>query len=93
MTQIPQEPVEIDLKDIDKSDIATMYEVRLLCADCKQELNRTKPLSGKELHDNWLFIVMGSPLMNNQCPKGCRSTFTDCNMNTKHQIVYAGDYK
>lgn len=68
---------------------ATKYIVRLLCADCGKELNQTKPMTGEEVHNNWVLIVMGSGLFADGCPNKCRKTFSDLNINTKFDIVEA----
>jgi len=46
------------------------------CRECGEELNRAEgvPESDKT------FVVIGAPLMVGKCPKGCRSTFSDCNL-------------
>lgn len=51
------------------------------CADCGAELNRSNPLSGMD----YTFAVMAEPLSTRRCPNGCRSTFSDCNINTRHR--------
>ena len=51
----------------------------LSCADCGTELDRTKPLTEKQAAR----ARVASGLSNAKCPKGCRSTFSDCNWNTR----------
>ena len=51
----------------------------LTCADCGTVLNTTNPLPDSDKGK----VAMTSPLMAGKCPKGCRSTFSDLNMNTK----------
>ena len=53
------------------------------CADCGAELNRTRPLEGNE----YTLAVMGEFMSTKSCPKGCRSTFSDMNINTRHAWV------
>lgn len=47
------------------------------CADCGHELNRAEWVPEK----GDLRIALGAPLMAGKCPKGCRATLSDCNMN------------
>ncbi len=49
----------------------------LTCRDCGGELNRAigVPESKKGR------VVVGAPLMAGRCKTGCRSTFSDCNLN------------
>lgn len=54
----------------------------LKCKDCGTVLNETKPFPPEKEG----LIRMGSPMMAGQCPKGCRSTFSDLNMNTTLEI-------
>jgi hypothetical protein len=61
--------------------------VDCLCADCGEVLNSTRKMTAAEIHKNWTLIVMGSPLNVGKCPKGCRSTYSDCNANTNIIIV------
>lgn len=51
----------------------------LRCADCGQELNRTRPLTPDEA----AFARVNSAMVAGRCPKGCRSTFSDLNINTR----------
>jgi hypothetical protein len=61
------------------------------CADCGAILNETSVFdTHKELRQAWPFLCLGGPLNTRECANGCRSTFTDCNFNTKMQ-VYDGD--
>jgi len=55
----------------------------LSCSDCGQELNRAENVPDDEKHR----VGMGSPLVAGKCPKGCRSTFSDMNMNTELRWV------
>ena len=76
-----------DILDKIRYDIKNKYIVRLLCADCGKELNRSKEMTGKEICDNWVMIVMGSGFNAGKCKKGCRSTFSDLNINTDFKIT------
>lgn len=51
------------------------------CAECGRELNRTVPLTD----DQKSFARVSSGLAAGPCPNGCRSTFTDLNLNTRIQ--------
>ena len=82
-----KEGLEFDsIKDSDAPHVILMK-----CADCRHEMNRTRVMTGKEISANWLMIAMGSPLNAGKCPNGCRSTFSDCNMNTDLVIEAATD--
>jgi hypothetical protein len=53
------------------------------CADCGEELNRTLPFPPEAEAK----IRMTSALAAGPCPKGCRSTFTDMNINTRIEML------
>lgn len=55
----------------------------MYCRDCGIELDRTRPLEKAEVNR----AMMASGLNNVKCPKGCRSTFSDCNWNTRIEQV------
>lgn len=57
----------------------------LKCRDCGTELNRSIPFEDKD--ESKVRITSG--LAAGSCPKGCRSTFSDLNLNTKLEIVEA----
>ena len=76
------ERVEFDALQPDET-----YEVLLLCADCKAEMNRTRGMTGAEIKQHWLKLVMGSGFNAGKCKHGCRSTFSDLNINTDLVIV------
>ncbi len=63
------------------------FEVRLLCHDCKTQLNVTTPLNAEKLQSEWSQLVLTSGFNAGSCPKGCRSTFSDLNINTDMAIV------
>jgi hypothetical protein len=58
---------------------ATKVILILRCADCGQELNRTPPLTREEANTARVFSAMAA----GRCPNGCRSTFSDLNINTR----------
>ncbi len=68
------------LHDLDES---LRYRCRLVCADCGGQLNVTSELSKQELREAWTHLCFSSGLVAGKCPKGCRSTFSDCNINTR----------
>lgn len=55
----------------------------LRCKDCRTELNRTVPFPDDEEGR----VRVSSALAGGKCPKGCRSTFSDLNLNTELEIV------
>ena len=57
------------------------FVIVVLCRECKTELNRSKPITAKE----YTQAVITAPINTKPCPKGCRATFSDCNMNTLHR--------
>ena len=63
------------------------YVVRLRCKDCGHELNSTSEMTGAQINANWATLAIGSALVAGKCPKGCRSTFSDCNINTEMVIT------
>ena len=50
----------------------------LRCKDCGIELNRAEHVPEEEKSR----VVISSALVAGPCPNGCRSTFSDCNINT-----------
>jgi hypothetical protein len=61
-------------------------KVVVTCADCGAVLNSTVPMTADELWRQWARLVVSSGLATGPCPKGCRSTFSDCNINTDLRI-------
>ena len=59
-----------------------MYEVVLSCHDCGSELNRSVKMTGEDIHKNWSVIALTSGFVAKKCPKNCRATFSDLNINT-----------
>lgn len=78
---------KIELSDIEDSD--ELFVVSLQCADCHAELNRTKEQPGREIWEHWTMIVLGSGFVAGKCKEGCRSTYSDLNINTDLVILKA----
>lgn len=55
------------------------------CNDCGAELNRTNPLNPRDVASARLF----SAFAGGKCPCGCRSTFSDLNINTRIEEIPA----
>lgn len=53
------------------------------CADCGKELNRSIPFEKQDEAK----VRMTSGFAAGPCPEGCRSTFSDLNINTRVKIV------
>lgn len=62
------------------------YKCTLHCGDCDNQLNETVEMTGKELGSSWTGMVMGSGFAAGKCSNGCRSTFSDLNINTKLNV-------
>lgn len=73
------------LEDVKNSD--DIFVILLKCAGCGIELNRSKVMTGKEIYKSWTSIVITSGFNAGSCSNGCRSTFSDLNINTKLEIV------
>lgn len=52
------------------------------CRDCGQELNRSIPFEEADKGK----VIMTSGFAAGACPRGCRSTFKDLNINT--EVIY-----
>jgi len=62
----------------------------LKCSDCGTELNRTEPLTESQASH----ARINSAFAAGPCPKGCRSTFSDLNINTRiEEVEIAGEAK
>lgn len=59
---------------------------KVFCRDCGEVLNETVPFPGEEVGK----VLISSVNAAGPCPRGCRSTFTDLNLNTKCEVE---DYK
>lgn len=55
-----------------------LWTAVLTCADCGSELNRAEHVPEHARSR----VAISSALVAGWCPKGCRSTFSDCNINT-----------
>jgi len=55
-----------------------LFVLVLRCKDCGSELNRSYPLAEIELSA----ARVSSAFAAGPCPNGCRSTFSDLNLNT-----------
>jgi len=73
----------VKYEKLDDLDESLRYRCRLVCADCGGQLNVTSEFSKKELREAWTHLCFSSGLVAGKCPKGCRSTFSDCNINTR----------
>ncbi len=76
----------VKLKDVQASD---KYVVKAVCGDCGEPLAETHTMTGNELKKSWVMIVMGGPLVIGSCPKGCKPTFSDCNINNDLKVYPA----
>jgi len=63
------------------------YHLEVLCKECGSKLAETDEMSGSEMRSDWTRLMLSAPLVTRQCPNGCRSTFSDCNINTDIEIV------
>lgn len=70
-----------------KNISAAKFKVLLRCRDCGKQLNETTDMSAKELWQKWTQLVLTSGFNAGKCPEGCRSTFSDLNINTGMVIV------
>lgn len=55
-----------------------MKQAILKCGDCHMELNRSEPF----IPEDESKVRMTSGMAAGPCPRGCRSTFSDLNLNT-----------
>lgn len=65
------------------------YKILVKCADCGAIMNETVPIKGEELKSKWSQLVITAPFNIRQCKNGCRSTFSDLNLNHDLVIVEA----
>lgn len=63
------------------------FKVVILCADCKAVLNDSEEMTAKEVKDRWTQLALTSGFVAGKCKEGCRSTFSDLNINTNLGIV------
>lgn len=67
------------------------FVVKIHCNDCGGVLNTSTPFENKEqLSERWANLCFSGALMAGKCPNGCRSTFSDMNINTR-MIIYDAD--
>jgi hypothetical protein len=60
------------------------FLVENVCADCGEILNTSNVFENLEaLREAWTMLALSSGLVTRSCPKGCRATFSDCNINTR----------
>jgi len=71
---------------IAKPRVSSRYVVRLCCGNCGNILNETSKMSKNEILKQWTSLVIGSAFASGKCKNGCRSTFSDCNINTELKI-------
>jgi len=57
----------------------------LKCRDCGRELNRTEPLTEEQASHARITSAFAA----GACPNGCRSTFSDLNINTEIEEIEA----
>lgn len=69
------------------------FKVVLRCRDCGKQLNETTEMTAKEVWQRWTQLVLTSGFNAGKCPEGCRSTFSDLNINTGMVIVDAATGK
>ena len=55
-----------------------LWTAILKCRDCGTELNRAEHVPEEKKAQ----VDISAALMAGKCPKGCRATFSDCNINT-----------
>jgi hypothetical protein len=66
------------------------FVVKIQCADCGAVLNTSTVFENLQaLRDAWVGLCCSSGLVTGSCPKGCRSTFSDCNINTRMSLYDA----
>lgn len=58
------------------------FKIVLRCGDCGKQLNETTEMTAQELWQRWTQLVLSSGFNAGKCPEGCRSTFSDLNINT-----------
>ncbi len=61
----------------------SLWKAILKCRDCGHVLNTAEHVPEKEKAR----VAVSSPLAAGSCPKGCRATFSDLNINTDLEWV------
>ena len=64
----------------------SIFQAHICCHDCGAILNSSIDMDRETLNDKWSLLVISSGLVTGKCPKGCRATFSDCNINTDMKI-------
>jgi len=80
--------MEIELREI-RNDSENKFKVIASCSECDEQMAETEIMTGKELSNRWISIVMGGALSIGRCPKCKYSTFSDCNLAYETKIVNA----
>jgi hypothetical protein len=58
------------------------------CRDCGHTLNHTTVFENlKALQDAYIHLCFTGPMLAGCCPNGCRSTFSDLNLNARMVFV------
>lgn len=63
------------------------YVVQVLCGDCRAVLLESVDIIGDELKDAWSNLVLTKGFNTPKCKQGCRSTYSDFNINSDMTIV------
>ncbi len=77
------------MKDINEQ----RFYFRLTCAECGALLNTSHEVGGSRVMKLYSGLALASPLMAGSCPRGCRPTFSDCNLRTRMEIIDAATGK
>jgi hypothetical protein len=72
-------------------DAEKKYRLVVRCRECGEKLNETLTMTGEEMRKAWVRLWASQPLVTGSCPKGCRATFSDCNLNTRDEIEEVAD--
>lgn len=71
-------------------DVIRRFVVKVHCKDCDEVLNTSRVYETlDEMQKSWMMMVFSSGLVTGKCPKGCRATFSDCNINTTLKVYDA----
>lgn len=62
------------------------YVVKVVCGGCKDVLLESVEMLGDELKEAWDRLVMTKGFNTPSCPKGCRPTYDDFNINSDMEI-------
>lgn len=75
---------EIKIKDVQPGGL---YVVKVLCGGCSEALLESVVLGGTELKDAWSNLTLTKGFNTPPCPKGCRPTYLDFNINSQMKII------